>query len=69
MKSTVFGYRAKTTCVVSLILVDIILFIHNGGKEAKTHSVSKMELVVKERLCYRVCPHLLQLLHFEPIWL
>lgn len=44
MKSTVFGYRAN-------ILVDIILFIHNEGKEAKTHSVSKMELVVKERLC------------------
>lgn len=51
MKSTVFGYHAKTTCVVSLILVDIILFIHNEGKEAKTHSVSKMELVVKEQLC------------------
>lgn len=50
MKSTVFGYCAKTTCIVSLILVDIIIFIHNEGKEAKTHSESKMELVVKEQL-------------------
>lgn len=50
MKSTVFGYCVKTTCIVSLILVHITIFIHTEEKEAKTHSVSKMELVVKEQL-------------------
>ena len=45
MKPTVFGYCVKTTCLVSLILVQIIFFVHSEEKEAETHSVSKMELV------------------------
>lgn len=50
MKSTLFGYCVKTTCIVSLILVQIIFFIHSEEKEEETHSVSKRELVMKEQL-------------------
>lgn len=66
MKSTVFGYCVKATWIVSLILVQMIFFVHSEEKEAKTHSLSKMELVMKEQLSYRVCSYLLQLLCLEP---
>lgn len=50
MKSTVTGYCVKMTYILSLILVHIITFIHNEEREAKTDSVSQMELIVKEQL-------------------
>lgn len=50
MKSTVTGYYVKMTYILSRILVHIIIFIHNEEREAKTDSVSQMELIVKEQL-------------------
>lgn len=59
--SNVIGVCVRMSCMLSLILVHIIIFIYmRKGK------IAQMELVAKEQLNHRLCSYLLQLLCSGP---